>query len=93
MSCTPCAPLRPHLLSLSSCAALALFWLVVVCKMINRWPSQAKVYYNFIFFHGSNLRPNQCDNGSPHALSLHCLLSNIYITAVADYYLIVVFHC
>jgi hypothetical protein len=28
----------------------ALFWLVAGCKTIDRWPSKATVYYNFVFF-------------------------------------------
>ena len=48
--CPSHAPRWSHHLYLPPYANVDLFWLVVVCKIIDRRPSKAKVCYNFIFF-------------------------------------------
>ncbi len=76
-------------LSLTPYANANHFWLVVVCKIIDWRPSKAKVYYNFVFFHRSNCRPNWSKNIPPHAPHQPRLLSNIPPTvAVAPIWLL-----
>jgi hypothetical protein len=53
----PILPRRSPLLSLHSSIIGACFWLVVVCKFIDRWPPKVTVYFLLDIFFASNLSP------------------------------------
>jgi hypothetical protein len=67
----PVLPQRSPLLSLLSSIIGACFWLVVVCKFIDRQPPKVTVYFLYDIFFASNSLPPTI-GGSPPTCSNPC---------------------
>ncbi len=80
----PAVPRRSPLLSLLSSIIGACFWLVVVCKFIDRWPPKVTVYFLFDIFLRQICRLQQLDAALPHVPTPMCRLSNIPSTTAAN---------
>ncbi len=87
---SPHASRLAHILSILSSMADACFWLVVVWAVVDRRPSKGNGVFYIFFFIVWIRHLKWLDAATPHAPTPMRLLSNIYPTAAADNYLIVV---